>query len=279
MNDLKTYIINVSGKNIDSFFQNLITNDINKLKKANILYTALLSPQGKFLNDFFIIKRNESFLIECSINKADDLINNFKKYDLRNDVNFAIENKYATKVIMFDKLNKNLKDKFIKNNFYETEKFICFLDPRLKNYLARFWFKSDKSIDNDLNYSKYEEIEPVRIRFKIPNSEKDLLENKSFILNYNFEKINAISFEKGCFIGQENTARQKYRGTQKYSLKAIELLDGVFLENNADIYIDQKKVGTMKSSFKNLGLCLFRNDVKLNKLRVITDNNMSFRFI
>ena len=87
------------------------------------------------------------------MNKAVDLINNFKKYDLRNDVNFAIENKYATKVILFDKLNKNLKDKFIKNNFYETEKFICFLDPRLKNYLARFWFKSDKSIDYDLNYS------------------------------------------------------------------------------------------------------------------------------
>ena len=64
MNDLNTNIINVSGKNIECFFQNLITNDIKELENNNVLYTALLSPQGKYLNDFFIIKLNNHYLIE-----------------------------------------------------------------------------------------------------------------------------------------------------------------------------------------------------------------------
>ena len=105
-------------------------------------------------------------------------------------------------------------------------------------------------------------------------------QNKSFILNYNFENLNALSFKKGCFIGQENTARQKYRGTQKYILKTIKSLNGSFPKINEDIFLENEKIGTMKSSVNNYGLCMIRNEKRiLNLEKIELGKQVSFQFI
>ena len=130
---------------------------------------------------------------------------------------------------------------------YREEGFACFLDPRAKDFLYRFWFYKKPNSLLNLKFSKEKEVEKKRISNKIPNSELDLIYNKSFILNYNFENINALSFNKGCYIGQENTARQKFRGTQKYSLQKIKIINGDIPELNDNIFYRQAKVGIMKS--------------------------------
>ena len=280
MNDLNTNIINVSGKNIECFFQNLITNDIKELENNNVLYTALLSPQGKYLNDFFIIKLNNHYLIECNESKRESLINELKKYDIRSDIKFDVSKKYKTKVIKKNKLEKSFQKKLENTNFIHCSGYAFYEDPRSKNFLIRFIFEENNSYINKLNFSNLSEVELERIKLKIPNSDKDLEINKSFILNYNFANINALSFSKGCFIGQENTARQKYRGTQKYSLETIKLIEGKFPEINEDIFYKHKKIGTMKSFEQEFGLCLLRNDILANNQKEIrSDKNTLFYIV
>ena len=144
--------------------------------------------------------------------------------------------------------------------------------------MYRFWFYKKPS--HLLNFSSDAEVEKKRILNIIPNSELDLIYNKSFILNYNFENINALSFKKGCYIGQENTARQKFRGTQKYSLKSIKIINGTMPDLNEDIFYKKMKVGTMKSRCDDTGLCLIRKDVTKNNAELIkTDKNCVFKIL
>ena len=262
-----TSIIEAKGKNIETFLQNLITNDIYKLSRIPLIYSATLTPQGKFLYDFFLNKKKEVFYIETNTNEANDLINYFKRFDIRNDLLFEKKNNFICKTILYKYLNKDdkihLKNKLHVNN----EDYICFLDPRVNNFLIRYWVNENK-VDNykKLLQSDNDEIEIERIKKCLPNSEIDLEKNKSFILNFGMDKFNCVSFEKGCYVGQENTARQKYRGIQKYQLKSLMLSEGKFPSFNEDIYFNDKKIGKMKS-FKNIyGLALIRNDIKLENI-------------
>ena len=278
MNNTNTKIIKVHGKNIDIFFQNIITNDINDLNVENPLYTAMLSPQGKYLYDFFILKEENFFLLEANTNTVNTLIDEIKRYDIRNNISIELQENFYTKVIVKENLIKDYLEKVYKKKVYREENFLFFLDPRSKDFLYRFWFY--KTSTNLLDFSSYAEVEKKRILNMIPNSELDLIHNKSFILNYNFENINALSFGKGCYIGQENTARQKFRGTQKYSLKSIKIISGTMPDLNEDIFYKKIKVGTMKSRCNDIGLCLIRKDATKNDTDLLkTDKNCVLKIL
>jgi folate-binding protein YgfZ len=278
MNNTNTKIIKVHGKNIDIFFQNIITNDINDLNVENPLYTAMLSPQGKYLYDFIILKEKNFFLLEANTNVVNSLIDEIKRYDIRNDISLELQENFITKVIIKENLTKNYIEKIKKRRVYKEESFLFFLDPRSKDFLYRFWLNNTST--NLLNFSEALEVEKKRILNKIPNSELDLTYNKSFILNYNFENINALSFNKGCYIGQENTARQKFRGTQKYSLKSIKVISGTMPDLNEDIFYKKVKIGTMKSSCNDIGLCLIRKDAAKNNADLLkTDKNCILKIL
>jgi hypothetical protein len=280
MNDLHTNIIKVSGKNIANFFQNIITNDIYKLTPYNALYSSILTPQGKYLIDFFIIKEKNNYILECNDNQTENLIKEFKKYDIRNDITFSLSNELKSNLILSKDLNEYLKKKLLYKELVSDKEFIFFEDPRSKGFLFRVWAKEKILSEKKIISSKQIEIDLERIKRTIPNSEKDMEQSKSFILNYNFESLNALSFKKGCFIGQENTARQKYRGTQKYSLKTIKSLNGSFPKINEDIFLENEKIGTMKSSVSNYGLCIIRNEKRILDLEKIElDKQVSFQFV
>ncbi len=272
MNNTKTKIIKVKGKNIGNFFQNIITNDIYELNKNNSMYTAMLSPQGKYLYDFFLLQEKDYFLLEANSNTIKSLIEEIKKYDIRKDISLEIQENLNAKVITTENLSMNYLKKINKMKVYRAENFLFFIDPREKDFLYRFWYY--KTFDSLLNFSEEREVEEKRILKKIPNSEIDLIHNKSFILNYNYEKIHALSFNKGCYIGQENTARQKFRGTQKYSLQSIKVVNGAIPDLNEDIFYKGVKIGTMKSRCDDIGLCLMRKDFSEKNIDLIkTDSN------
>ena len=262
MNDTNTKIIKVSGKNLDNFFQNLITNDINLLNKQKSIYTCVLSPQGKFLNDCFIVKKNNSFFIEINTSETDEFSNLLSKYDLRKQLDVQLKENLQTFVCL-EKDFLPFKDKFFHNSLKKNEIFESFKDPRLENFLIRNWidkkFITKESIlsKDDYNF----QIELERIKRLLPNSEIDLEKNRSFIMNFGFAKINAISFNKGCYIGQENTARQKYRGKQKYALKLLKKIEGSFPTFNSELKYLDKKIGVMKSFKGSYGLALIKKDI------------------
>ena len=278
MNNTNTRIIKIHGKNIDNFFQNIITNDIHTLNAENPIYTAMLSPQGKYLYDFFILKEDNFFLLEVNTNQVNSLIDEINKYNIRKDISIELQENFCTKVIVKENLIKDYLEKVNKKKVYREESFLFFLDPRSNDFLFRFWFF--KTSTNLLNFSSITEIEKKRILNVIPNSELDLIYNKSFILNYNFENINALSFKKGCYIGQENTARQKFRGTQKYSLKSVKIISGNMPDLNEDIFYKKVKIGTMKSRCNDIGLCLIRKDATKNNTAFLkTDKNCIFKIL
>ena len=119
-----------------------------------------------------------------------------------------------------------------------------------------------------------------RIKQTIPDSLIDLEKNKSFILNYSFDSLNAISFTKGCYIGQENTSRQNYRGKIKYVLKTLKLVEGNFPSLHEPLFAMSQKIGIMKSHIDNYGLALLRSDFfEANKLFSLDSNNAKIKII
>ena len=217
--------LSVEGKDNSDFLQNLITNDINKCTKKNILYSCLLSPQGKFISDFFIFKQDEKYILEIHSFFYEKLLKKLNLYKLRSKVNI---NEVAN-------LNSYLVFGDLKNN--STAIIFC-NDPR-KNNIGKKLIHESKNPEilnnfNEIDERKYHEI---LIQNTVPLSHYDLEENKSLLLENNFENLNSISWEKGCYVGQEITARMKYRSLLKkkiYSLRVKEGLPlvGQFIKND-----------------------------------------------
>jgi len=210
----KSKFLEISGQDSVPFIQNLITNDINKCKENHFVYSCLLTPQGKFFADFFIFKNKEKYFFEVNDIFYENFLNKLNMYKLRSNINIE-ENKLFYSFIIFGELKIN--------NHYE----ILNLDPRNSN-IGKKLIQYDPLIKFneeiiEIDEKKYHEI---LIQNKVPYSPFDLQENKSLLLENNFDNINAISWNKGCFVGQEITARMKYRALLKKQLYALELISG-----------------------------------------------------
>jgi folate-binding protein YgfZ len=210
----KSKFLEISGQDSVPFIQNLITNDINKCKENHFVYSCLLTPQGKFFADFFIFKNKEKYFFEVNDIFYENFLNKLNMYKLRSNINIE-EIKLFYSFIIFGELEIN--------NHYEILNF----DPR-NNNIGKKLIQYDPLIKFnekiiEIDEKKYHEI---LIQNKVPYSPFDLQENKSLLLENNFDNINAISWDKGCFVGQEITARMKYRALLKKQLYALELISG-----------------------------------------------------
>jgi hypothetical protein len=273
--NFKTKIIKIEGKNLEGFFQNLITNDIKLLENNQALYSAMLTPQGKFLADFIIIKNKSFLFLETNSQNVNDVINLFSKYDLRKSLRISEATDIKTSCFLYNDLPLDIQVQLKKFNIIKKDNFFIFSDPRKNDYLVRVW-TNIKNIKNIPKYISKETpqklLELERIKKSIPDSFIDLEKEKSFILNFNFDKLNAISFNKGCYIGQENTSRQNYRGKIKYLLKTVKLIEGTFPKINTDLFCKKTKIGVMKSHLENYGLVLLKSDDSIKDKLLILDD-------
>ena len=248
--------IEIKGKDTINFLQGLITNDINKCENKHILiYSGFLSPQGKFLADFFVFKYNNSFLIEIHQKYFDTFYNKLKIYKLRSDVEFS-ENTDLLSFIVFSE-----------NNLSFSDSTILFDDPR-NNNLGKKIFLNKKSQDQkiffDLKELEYENYKEILMKNLIPHTPDDLIENKSLLLENNFQNINAIDWNKGCYIGQEITARMKYRSLLKKKIYLLELISGnIKMDNN--IILDDIIIGKTISKAGKYILCMLKIDLVQNR--------------
>ena len=253
--------LSISGEDRGNFLQDLITNDIHKCDSKNSIYSCLLNPQGKFIADFFIIDHENSYLIETHKKFVKDLINKLKIYKLRAKVEI-------------NNVNDLLSLSIIENNdLLQLEAdIILFKDPRNdklgnKIFVAKKKFKELEKKYNLIedNFDKYREL---LIKNLIPFSSEDLIQDKSLLLENNFNKINAMDWEKGCYVGQEITARMKYRALLKKSIRAVEIISGHVHRGN-QINFNQNKVGEIISSFNKLGIAMLKieeaKNIFLNK--------------
>jgi hypothetical protein len=212
--NINSRFLSIEGEDSNQFLQNLITNDINKCTEYNMLYSCLLSPQGKFLSDFFIFKKDERYLIETHSFFYEKLLKKLNMYKLRSKVHVnEVNNLYSYSV--FGDLKKD-QDTFIFN-----------IDPRNANIgIKLIHLKKNPEILNSLNEINEEKYHQILIQNIVPLSHYDLEENKSLLLENNFENLNSISWDKGCYVGQEITARMKYRALLKKKIYSLEIKDG-----------------------------------------------------
>jgi len=209
-------LLRLTGKDVKSFLQNLITNDIEKLSPDNALYSALLTPQGKFLHDFFVIEWEGVIYIDCLNERSVDLVKRLTLYKLRADV--AIEN-VSEKYQIFAHFSQNSEKQVDPPKTQQQSDFLAYIDPRHEGLGIRVISKVGASqktavlVETDLtDYARH------RLSLGIPEGGSDIIPEKNFLLEVNFEELNGVSFSKGCYVGQELTARTKHRAKIKKRL-------------------------------------------------------------
>ncbi len=268
--NINSKFISIEGENSSEFLQNLITNDINTCKKDNIIYACLLTPQGKFFSDFFIFRMKNKFILETHSLFYENLIKKLKIYKLRSK-------------IQINKIDKFYSFTFFGDISKDENTIILNIDPRninIGNKLINVSSNPQPLTDFiEITEDKYHEI---LIKNLVPFSPYDLEENKSLLLENNFENINAISWDKGCYVGQEITARMKYRALLKKRVFALNAQSGLPKKQQL-IKEKGKDLGKIISVKNNSVLAMLKIDFALNRLEskqpIKTDDNLILDFI
>lgn len=238
-------VVEISGKDCFTFLQSVISNDIELVKKQPLIYALILTPQGRFLYDIFIFYQDGALYLDCYVEKQEELLAYLKKYKLRADVSFDVVEDLS--VVVTD---EDLSNSKIKMRFYQ--------DPRI----AKLGFRGVVSDVNKISDSlKHEEFYQDRLHdYAVPQGHIDLLEGRSFPLDYGLDHLNGVSFTKGCFIGQELTARMKHRGMiRKRIYKITSEIDLDNVKRGEDITsFGGKKIGEFLSGKSKAGLGLIR---------------------
>ena len=220
-------LVSITGVDSKEYLQNIITNDINKVSVNNSIFAALLSPQGKYLFDFFVVKDVEGYLLECDLNSVDELVNNLSKYKIRSKVEIKdVSSNYVVGVIDFENfkiIQKEIGGNKLTLKYRESQ---IFVDPRDSDLGARIISSLEKlylTIKKlNLKIVKNESYIEKAFLKGIPIEGLENLRNQLFGLEINFEKLNAIDFKKGCYVGQENTARMKLKSKIRRQLMPIK---------------------------------------------------------
>ena len=239
-------LISIFGDDALEFLQNIITNDINKVTTENSIFSALLTPQGKYLYEFFIVKSNKGYFLDCEEAFVDEIINNLKKYKLRSKVELEnISSNYVVGIINKDKFGEIQKEVKNTSNTITYRDCPFFIDPRDNKLGARILSPLEKLyltikklnlniIDEDNYFAKAYQL-------GIPEKGLEYLKDQLFGLEANFEALNAIDFKKGCYIGQENTARMKLKNKLRRKLMPIKTDQQLKLED--EIFFKNSKIG------------------------------------
>jgi len=241
----KRGIILIEGKDRFKFIQGIISNDIELLRKKPSIYSSLLTPQGKFQYDFFISNFKEKFYLECNISEQEELISKFMMFKLRLDVKVSINSDYNI-ILSKKKLNFSERNSSIIFSFY---------DPRFDNsFFSRTY--ADSNFLNEIK-KKYVEInenryQTLRLNNCIPDFSIDATKAKSLLLEMRFDELNGISWTKGCYMGQEITARMKHRNIVKKKIFKVLIDFRSNLKN--EITLDNETVGKLTSHNKKDGI-------------------------
>ncbi|MDC0436184.1 folate-binding protein [Candidatus Pelagibacter sp.] len=265
-------ILYISGEDTKEFLQNLISNDINKVTDNNSCFSSLLTPQGKFLYDFIIIKHKSGYFIDCEKSQTEALFKQLNIYKLRSSIEIInLSNEFVVAAFSYKKflLFENAKD--IPGNTFKYREDYILLDPRNKKLGGRLIINLEKlylSLKKlKLKISDINEYYLLSYQLGIPQQDMKKLQNKLFGIECNFEELNGIDFKKGCYVGQENTARIKLKNKLSKRLLPIELINGK-LEEGDLIYSDDKEIGKILIA-KNYPFALIK----------IIDNSFDFNLV
>ena len=240
-------ILYINGEDSKEFLQNLISNDINIVSNINSCFSSLLTPQGKFLYEFIIVKHKSGYLLDCEKPQAEELFKQLSLYKLRSKVEILnLSNEFVVAAFSHEKF---LTFDGAKDQPGCTIKFRedpIFLDPRNKDLGARLIINLEKlylSLKKlDLHDANLKEYYSLSHRLGIVPKDLNKLKDKLFGIECNFEELNGIDFKKGCYVGQENTARIKLKNKLSKRLFPINIINGKLYEGES-IYNNEVEIG------------------------------------
>ena len=227
-------VIRVAGPEARHFLHNLVTAEIEGLATGRATYAALLTPQGKVLFDFFVLRAGDDFLIDCAVSQKAELMKRLGLYRLRAQVEISAPEDLAVGV-----------------SPAEPAAELRYVDPRSPALDWRFMAPSDMPPSED-----YDE---ARIALGLADTDADLGSGEFFPHEANLDQLGAVSFTKGCYVGQEVVSRMEHRGTARNRILPVDL-DGPAPPKGSDIRAGGKQVGTLLSSSGQMALALIRLD-------------------
>jgi folate-binding protein YgfZ len=246
------------------WLQGLITNDVLLVSQTRSIYSALLSPQGKILFDFFIIADGDNFLLDCEKERRDELMKRLHMYRLRSVVEIEVVPDLQVAALYSERAMEGaglLMDSAgtTKEGYGGT----VFVDPRCAALGARLVARAEPLADAmeeamiSLTGEAY--YNERRLALGVPDGSLDLVPDKAFALESNLEELAGVSFSKGCFIGQEVTARTKHKATLRKRILPVHG-SSPLPQSGTVISADRSEIGTLLSGQDKQALALVRLD-------------------
>ncbi|MFZ5792097.1 MAG: YgfZ/GcvT domain-containing protein [Pseudomonadota bacterium] len=255
-------LLAVAGEDKASFLQGIVSNDVTKAGPARALYTAFLTPQGKYLHDFFLAELGGSFYLDCEAERRDDLRRRLSLYKLRAKVTIADATGTHQVALLFGggapaRLGLEPEPGAAK----PFAGGVAYVDPRLATLGARAVLPREgaETALRDAGFApgSAEAYERLRLTLGVPDGSRDLPVEKAILLENGFDELHAIDWDKGCYLGQELTARTRYRGLVRKRLLPVEI-EGPTPEPGTPVLLEDQEAGVMRSALDGIGLALLR---------------------
>lgn len=242
-------VVSVEGPQARAFLQGLVTNDVGKLDRESAIHAGLLSPQGKILFDFFIVKSADGVLLDVAKDRTGDLAKRLTLYKLRAPVTIRDASESYRVYALFGPAS--IPDDGIVNGG------ITYSDPRLESLGRRAIVAADLPVIANTDSSAYDDH---RITVGVPEGGRDYAFGDAFPHEALFDQLSGVSFTKGCYVGQEVVSRMEHRGTARKRIVPVETVDGSALRTNEPVRAGEVEIGTVGSVSGSRGLALLRLD-------------------
>ncbi|MDP6120863.1 MAG: folate-binding protein [Rhodospirillales bacterium] len=254
--------IAVEGEDAHSFLQGLISNDVEKAGAGRAIHAAFLTPQGKYLHDFFVVQMEDALYLDCEAARLDDLKRRLSMCRLRAKVTLDdASGAFAAAALFGENAGAAFGFSAEPGTVLAFAGGVIYVDPRLAAAGARAVLPAAAArqvlADTGFEDAGRESYDEIRLRLGLPDGSRDMAVEKALLLESGFEELNGVDFEKGCYMGQELTARTKHRGLVKKRLMPVDI-DGPLPATGTPILCGGKEAGEMRSSHGTRGLALMR---------------------
>jgi folate-binding protein YgfZ len=267
-------VLKISGEEARDFLQGLVSNDLTRVSENQAIYAALLSPQGKYLHDFFIAELDGDFYLDCESARVDDLFKRLRMFKLRAKVDLELIEDMAVVALFGELVHDALSINATPGSALYWLGGILFTDPRLSEVGARAILPRNAleiALQNKkFNKTPLEEYDSLRLSFGLPDSSRDMEVDKTILLEVGFDELNGVDFNKGCYVGQELTARTKHRGLIKKRLIPVSFVSAA-PATGTKITQDGKNAGELRSTAGSFALALLRLDALQNLSPLLAD--------
>jgi folate-binding protein YgfZ len=250
-------VLVLGGSQRRPFLQGLISNDVEQVGPGHAIYAALLTPQGKFLFDFFIAEHRDALLLETDRDRLPDLLKRLAMYRLRSDVTLTDASADWRVAALLDPpagLDR------APGAAAAWAGGVAFTDPRSARLGARALLPRETAeaalAAQGYAPAPFERYEARRVAVGAADARRDLEPDRTLLLEANFDAFNGVSFGKGCYVGQELTARTRYRGNVRRRLYPVSITGAA--EPGTEVRLGDRPAGELRSVVGDRGIALLR---------------------